>query len=219
MATVKATATRPPIPVFDFAGVLFHWQPLALLQALLPQHAVDAASTAHWAAQIYQDWGGDWAEFDRGTLDVDALVACIHRRSGLPLHLARAVVNAVPQALQPHPATVALVEQLHASGRPLFFLSNMPAPYADHLERHHGVLRLFNDGVFSARVQQVKPERAIFDLAAQRFAQPAAELLFFDDVPANVAAARAAGWQALLYTSAEQARADLLAAGVPLGPG
>ena len=42
---------------------------------------------------------------------------------------------------------------------------------------------------------------------------PPQELLFFDDVPANVAAARAAGWQAEVFTDAEQAGADLRARG------
>ena len=69
----------------------------------------------------------------------------------------------------------------------------------------------------SARVQQVKPERAIFDLAAQRFGRPPAQLLFFDDVVANVAAAQAAGWQAAHFTDAGAATAVLQAAGFDLG--
>ena len=32
--------------VFDWAGVLFHWQPRQLLRRTLPQHAVDEASAA-----------------------------------------------------------------------------------------------------------------------------------------------------------------------------
>ena len=69
--------------VFDFAGVLFSWQPLVLLRQVLPQHATDAASAAHWAAQIFQSYGGDWAEFDRGTVEPDELVSRIARRTGL----------------------------------------------------------------------------------------------------------------------------------------
>ena len=42
----------------------------------------------------------------------------------------------------------------------------MPAPYADHLERNHAYFDLFDDGVFSARVQKMKPDAAIFDDAA-----------------------------------------------------
>jgi putative hydrolase of the HAD superfamily len=127
------------------------------------------------------------------------------------------VVDAVPLALQPIAETVALIGQLHAAGHPLFFLSNMPAPYADHLDRQHSFLQCFQGGIYSARVQLIKPERAIFDLAAQRFGRAPADLLFFDDVVANVAAAQQAGWQAAHFTGAASARQALAAAGYDLG--
>lgn len=205
-------AARPRV-VFDFAGVLFHWKPLELLQRLLPGHATDEASAAFWAEQIFQGYTSDWAEFDRGTIEPGPLIDRIAARTGLPEVLVRAVVDAVPHSMRALPASVALVEQLHALGEPLFFLSNMPAPYADVLERTNPFLRGFQDGVFSARVQLIKPEPAIFIHAAQRFGLPPQDLLFFDDVPANVAAARAAGWQAEVFTDAQQAGADLRARG------
>ncbi|OYU98631.1 MAG: haloacid dehalogenase [Burkholderiales bacterium PBB5] len=205
-------AARPRV-VFDFAGVLFHWKPLDLLQHLLPQHATDDASAAFWAALIFQGYKGDWAEFDRGTIAPGPLVDRIAVRTGLAHALVKTVVDAVPHSMHALPGSVALVEQLRAAGEPLFFLSNMPAPYADVLERANPFLRGFQDGVFSARVQLIKPEPAIFAHAAQRFGLPPQDLLFFDDVPANVAAARAAGWQAEVFTDAQQAGADLRARG------
>ena len=191
MSAARLAAGPLPAVVFDFAGVLFHWQPQQLLQQVLPQRASDAASARHWAAQIFEGYTGDWAEFDRGTVAPADLVQRIARRTGLAPAEVQAVVDAVPLSFQPLAGTVALVAQLHAAGHPLYFLSNMPAPYADHLDRQHGFLRLFRDGIYSARVQLIKPERAIFDLAAQRFGQPPGGLLFFEDVVANVAAAQA----------------------------
>ena len=199
--------------VFDFGRVLFDWQPEALLQRVLPARVVDEASAAHWVAQVFQSYGGDWGEFDRGTVEPDALVQRISQRTGLAPAEVRAVVDAVPASLTPLPASVDLLHRLQQPGRAMFFLSNMPAPYADHLEREHAFVRAFSDGVFSARVQLIKPEPAIFDMASQRFGVAPGELVFFDDHPANVAAARAAGWQALLFSDAAQAEADLRAAG------
>ncbi len=195
--------------VFDFGRVLFDWQPEALLQRVLPQRALDAASTAHWVAQVFQSYGGDWGEFDRGSVEPDQLVQRISRRTGLAAAEVQAVVDAVPASLKPIPATVALLQRLQQPGRAMFYLSNMPAPYADHLEREHAFVRAFSAGVFSARVQLIKPEAAIFELSARRFGVAPAELVFLDDHPANVAAARAAGWQALLFSDAAQAEADL----------
>jgi HAD superfamily hydrolase (TIGR01509 family) len=63
--------------------------------------------------------------------------------------------------------------------------------------------------VFSARVRLIKPEPAIFELAAQRFAAAPGELLFFDDVAVNVDAARRAGWNAHHFTDAADCEAEL----------
>ena len=195
--------------VFDFGRVLFDWQPEALLQRVLPQRALDAASTAHWVAQVFQSYGGDWGEFDRGSVEPNQLVQRISRRTGLAAAEVQAVVDAVPASLTPIPATVALLQRLRQQGRAMFYLSNMPAPYADHLEREHAFVRAFSDGVFSARVRLIKPEPAIFELSARRFGVAPGELVFLDDHPANVAAAQAAGWQALLFSDAAQAEVDL----------
>lgn len=195
--------------VWDFGGVLFQWRPPELLKRALPRHATDDETAARWVREFFQGYGGDWGEFDRGALDVPALVARIAARTGLPAADVRRVVDGVPAELQPIAESVALLARLRAAGHRQFFLSNMPAPYADHLEREHDFVRWFDDGVFSARVQAVKPEADIFALAARRFGCAPGELLFFDDHGPNVEAARAAGWHAHHFDGAAGAAAAL----------
>ena len=189
--------------VFDFAGVLFHWQPAELVRRVLPCLAADEAAARHLADAIFQGYGGDWGDFDRGSVEVPELVSRIVARTGLEAAAVRAVVDAVPGALQPPPAMLALLQRLRQAGRRLHFLSNMPRPYADALERTHAFLGDFDSGVFSSRVGWVKPEPQIYALAAQRFGVQPAQLLFFDDVPQNVEAARRAGWQAWQFVDAD----------------
>jgi putative hydrolase of the HAD superfamily len=200
--------------VFDFAGVLFDWSPADLLRRALPAHASDAASARHWVAQVFQGYGGDWADFDRGTLEPAVLVQRIAARTGLPAADVRWIVDAVPHELRPMPQTVALLRRLRERDASLFFVSNMPAAYADHLEARHEFVRWFRDGVFSARVAMLKPEPAIFALAAQRFGVPPGELLFLDDQLPNVEAARGAGWRALQFVDAERCERELRALGL-----
>jgi len=195
--------------VFDFGGVLFRWQPERLLREVLPRHATDEVSARHWARQIFQSYGGDWGDFDRGTVQPPVLVQRISQRTGLSEAEVQGVVDAVPHELQPQPDTVALLRRLHGAGHALFYLSNMPAPYADFLLATHDFLALFSDGVFSGRVHHNKPEPAIFELAAQRFGHPPGDLLFLDDHEPNVTAAQALGWQALHFTGAAQAEDQL----------
>lgn len=195
--------------VFDFGAVLFNWQPQRLLREQLPRVVHDEASAAHWVQQFFQGFGGDWGLFDRGDIDVDALALRIAARTGLTPDEVRQVVAAVPPHLQLLADSHALLQRLRAAGRPLYYLSNMPALYAQHLEAAHPLDEWFADGLFSARVRLSKPDAAIFALAQQRFGRAAHELVFLDDSPANIAAASAAGWRAQLFTDAAQAEAQL----------
>ncbi len=195
--------------VFDFGGVLFHWQPARLLQRQLPRHAIDLATAERLVEAIFEGYGGDWGEFDRGALAVPELVRRIARRTGLDDAELRQVVDAVPAELQPIPETVALLRRLRDAGQRLFYLSNMPLPYAEHLERTHDFIGWFEAGVISARVRQIKPEPQIFATAACLFALPPSHLVFVDDVAANVQAAREAGWQAVHFNGAADCEARM----------
>lgn len=191
--------------VFDFARVLFDWQPIALVRRAMPALAPDDDTATAVATEVFQGYSGDWSDFDRGTVGVDEIVRRITTRTGLPDAAVQALVDAIPDALVPKPDTVALVERLRRPAVPMFFLSNMPAPYADELDRRHAFVRAFDDGVYSARVGLVKPEAEIFALAAERFGTVPEELLFLDDQRVNCAAAQAAGWNALHFTDAAAA--------------
>jgi putative hydrolase of the HAD superfamily len=190
--------------VFDFGGVLFHWRPPELLARLLPHRVPDAAAAQRLVDDFFQGYTGDWGDFDRGTVEAGPLAERIARRTGLTVDETRRVIDGVPAELTPIPQTVALLRRLHATGRPLYFLSNMPEPYARHLEATHDFLGLFRGGVFSARAGLCKPEPEVFELCASRFDLDPASTLFIDDVAYNVEAARNAGWQALQFVDAAQ---------------
>ena len=197
--------------VFDFGGVLFRWEPQAFLARMLPHRAPTPEAARALVTDVFQGYGGEWGEFDRGTVGPGPLAERIARRTGIGEQEMHGVIAAIPNELTPIDATVALLHRLHARGWPLFYLSNMPEPFAQHLERSHDFLALFRRGVFSSRVQLIKPERAIFDRAARDFAVDPAHTLFIDDHAPNIAAARAAGWQALHFESPAQCEAELIA--------
>ena len=200
--------------VFDFGGVLFRWEPQAFLARRLPHRAGSPEALRYLMDGFFQGYGGDWGEFDRGTLEPGPLAERIAQRTGLSVNEVRAVIDGIPDELLAIPPTVALLRRLHARGRPLYFLSNMPEPMARHLEATHDFLALFRQGVFSSRVNLVKPEPAIFEHAARAFDIDPAQTLFIDDHEPNIVAARAAGWQGLHFQDAAQCEAELQAHGL-----
>jgi putative hydrolase of the HAD superfamily len=200
--------------VFDFAGVVFRWQPLQLVQQHLPRHAADLDAAHATMAAVFEGFGGDWAQFDRGLVEPDELVRRIVARSGFDAAGVAALVHAVPRALQPDADTVRLLSRLRAAGARLHFLSNMPRPYAQALTARDALFALFDGGVFSSHVGLVKPEPAMFAHAARAFGAEPGELVLIDDAPRNVEAARALGWQAVLFRDAASCARELAALGV-----
>jgi putative hydrolase of the HAD superfamily len=200
--------------VFDFGGVLFRWQPHEFMPRLLPHRARGEVATQALVADFFQNYGGDWGDFDRGLVDEVRLAQRIAWRTGMDIAEVQTVIDAVPSELQPLPHTRPLIERLRAKGHRLFYLSNMPKPYAAHLEATQPLSQWFEGGVFSSRVGLMKPEPAIFQHAARSFDLVPAQTVFIDDFALNVKAAQALGWQGIHFLSAEQVEADLAARGL-----
>jgi putative hydrolase of the HAD superfamily len=205
---------KTPTLIFDFGGVLFHWNPLRLLARVLPHRADTPAKAEHWKGQFFQGYTGDWGAFDSGLIGVDELCQRIASRTGLSQEEVQAVVDAVPNELAPIADTVTLLRRLREAGYRLHYLSNMPAPYARHLLQTHSFLGLFDDGIFSCDVRLSKPAPAIFQAAFQRFDLQPAQAVFIDDHPPNISTAQALGLPALLFTDAPTLEAALSARGL-----
>lgn len=70
---------------------------------------------------------------------------------------------------------------------------------AREAERVHGFEAITDDIVYSHEVGLAKPDPAAYELTTRRLGVEPAEVLFLDDVEANVDAARAFGWHAVLH--------------------
>jgi putative hydrolase of the HAD superfamily len=87
-------------------------------------------------------------------------------------------------------------------------LSNS-GPGARERERVHGFEDVTDDIVYSHEVGVAKPDPAAYELTAQRLGVTPGEVLFLDDVEANVDAARAAGWYAVLHVDTAASIAEM----------
>lgn len=87
-------------------------------------------------------------------------------------------------------------------------LSNS-GPGAREAERMHGFEVITDDIVYSHEVGLAKPDPAAYELATRRLGVEPGEVLFLDDVEANVAAARAFGWHAVLHVDTAASIAEM----------
>ena len=100
--------------------------------------------------------------------------------------------------------TLELMRRLKAAGKKIGILSNMPPDFYEQLyvPRAAEYRALADAEVISGLVKMYKPAKPIYDLMSQRIGLPPERLLFLDDVPSNVEAARSYGWQSEVYIAA-----------------
>jgi putative hydrolase of the HAD superfamily len=199
--------------VFDFGAVLFTWQPRVLVREVFPlQASTDAQATA-LAHDVFSH--ADWRAFDGGLISQTEVVQRTCSRTGLDAQALHNLVNGIARNLQPIDTSIALLTELRTrrdAGEPikLYFLSNMPEPYARVLEQRHSFIDWFDDGIFSGDIKLTKPDPAIYALASQQFGAVGASTIFVDDMQANVEASRKHGWRGVHLPDPAALRTKLL---------
>ena len=196
--------------VFDIGAVLLEWDPEIPYRRLIPDEAERRYFLTHICSHewnIQQDRGRPWREAE------DALIA------QYPQHEAmiRAFRQHWAEMLSHHdPDTLAIRDALLEEGRDVTALTNWAADTFAEARVMYPFLNAFRGVTVSGELGMKKPELAIYRHHEEAFGLDPAAILFFDDSRANVDGARAAGWNAELFTDAERMRADLARYGVPL---
>ena len=105
----------------------------------------------------------------------------------------------------------AIVEGLKRAGLTCCILSNTIPLHWGKLSSpsDYPSLALFDRVFASHLIKCAKPEKASFLFVANALNIPMSECLLVDDTPLNVDRAKAVGWQALLFSDAEQLQHDL----------
>lgn len=88
-------------------------------------------------------------------------------------------------------------------------LSNSFPGAREREEARFGLSARFDQLVYSHEVGLAKPDRRIFELACARIETPPHEVVFVDDVPANVDAAASLGIRVVLFRATAQALREL----------
>ncbi len=158
-----------------------------------------------------------WADrhaFDEGKLTGEAYWRDILRQAGLTLS-----PSAVAELMQwdarmwmtLNPAMLAWQGALKASGFLTAILSNIGDSVQQAMEREIKWLTRFDVLVWSYQLRMAKPDPAIYRYALEKLGTHPEETLFIDDRQENIETAKALGMKALLFTTVDQLRADLVA--------
>ena len=186
--------------VFDFGGVI-SVSPMAgwELYPFCAARGVDRTTVEAGWKRYRHLWDGGFISFDEmyRRIFADAGVEI----SGADLEELWEI-DAVGWIRNLRPETLDLMRMLKAQGKKLGILSNMSPDFHDRLfvPRAADYRALVDVEVISGLEKLYKPERPIYDLTQRRMGLSPDRLLFLDDTPVNVNAARSYGWQAEVYS-------------------
>ncbi|ROS30663.1 HAD family phosphatase [Cellulomonas sp. PhB150] len=202
---------RPVIDtvVFDLGDVLVRWDPRGPFVARLAQEAVDAFlhEFDFRTFNLQQDAGRSWAD---ARLELEQVAPeHVPAMDLFVQHFADSLVGPVP-------GTAEIVEDLAAAGVRLLGLSNWSAETFHLAEPAAPAIGLLEGVVVSGHEKLSKPDPRIYALLVERYGLDPARTLFTDDSPPNIAAAAAAGLDAVHFTSADDLRERLVARGVAI---
>ena len=199
---------RPAAVVFDLGGVLIDWDPRHLYRRLIPDEAemerfLRDVVSAEW--NLEHDRGRSFAEgvalLTRKHPEQADLIAAFHER--WPEMLGGAIEG-----------TVEILAELRTSGVRLLALTNWSAETWPIGRARFPFLAWFEAVIVSGAEQLVKPDPGIFRILVDRHGLDPATTVFIDDLPRNVEAATALGFQAIRFTTPAALRGDLAAEGL-----
>ena len=199
----------PHAVIFDVGRVLFEWDPRYLYERLIEDdQALEAFLTNvvtkewHFQHDAGRPFAETSAELSAQYPEHEALIAAWGPRFN----------DTVPHAV---PGMLEIVRELDAAGVPLFAITNFSGEFwPDWVRQHRELFDRFRDIVVSGDEKLVKPDPAIYALALELFGLQGPDAVFVDDSPANVAGANAAGIHGVLFTDAEDFRAELVRFGL-----
>ncbi len=174
--------------VWDIGRVLVEFDLTGIYRESIP----DADERARFVAEVVSE---DWhAQHDEGVSFAEMVAA---RTAQFPEHAARIALyadNWLASLPGPVAGTHALIERLAARGVPQYSITNFGVDAWGLFRPTFPVLDHMQDIVVSGVERLIKPDPAIFDLAAARFGRAPETMLFIDDNAVNTATARELGW-------------------------
>jgi 2-haloacid dehalogenase len=196
------------LAVFDIGNVLIRWDPENLYRKLIPDPAerrafLDQVITKSWQAE--QDRGRPFA---RAVAELSALhpekaglIAAFHGRWTEMLD-------------GPIEQSVAVMAELKSRGRPVYGISNFSTETFPVALKLFPFLNDFDGLALSGTLGLIKPDPDIYLWLFKTYSLSPRDLVFIDDVPANVETAERLGMTGILFSQETKLRLDLERLGV-----
>ena len=111
---------------------------------------------------------------------------------------------------------IPLVRRLKRAGYGVYYLSNYSKKAYDECAESLAFMPYMDGGVVSFRVGMTKPDPRMFRCFLEKYGLRAEDCAFIDDTAENVTAARALGFEGIVFQNHDALLAELRGAGVEI---
>ena len=200
--------------VFDLGGGVIDWNPMHLYRKVFDGDEITAANFLDTICTL--EWNG---RQDSGRDLMAATAELVSRHPEWAREIRAYYGRWIEMIGGPIPGTLEILQELKAAGLSLFALSNWHCETFAKVRYAYPAFGLFEQIMLSGEYGLIKPDARLYALALGHYGIAAEHLVFIDDRLENVEGARKAGMQGLVFTSADNLRADLIGLGVALRQG
>jgi putative hydrolase of the HAD superfamily len=209
-STPSATAAVPRAVIFDFGRVLSMPPDADAHTALVAAAGIpDEVFEKHYWAHRHA--------YDAGALNGQTYWQKVAEGAGFPLTPERLAAFHHHDSLMWANLNTPMVGwafALQKAGIKTAILSNMGDVNLAFMRKNFDWLTGFTYLTWSCELLTAKPDPAIYRHTLNNLGVAPQEAIFIDDIPANIAAARALGIDGILFTTVEQLRRDLESRGL-----
>ncbi len=197
----------PSVLLFDLGGVLVETVGLEQVRVLLGDGMSAEEVRRRWVTSPVIHG------FERGECSADEFAEAFLAEWGLAIAPDDFLMRFRNWVIAPFEGTLELLETL--GGRyTLACLSNTSEAHWDLIMEDFGLGRRLDHAFASHLIGLTKPDPAVYQWVVRELDRPAAEFLFFDDGPENVAGARRVGMDARLVRGPAELRRELARCGL-----
>lgn len=188
--------------VFDIGMVLigFDWDRYV-------RELFDEETASHVTAAMFG--GSVWKELDRAVMSVDEIVGRFHEAEPDYGDEIDEAFGRIGECVVRRDWVIPLIDSIRERGYRVYFLSNMSEHVLASNPKAFDFVDHMDGGIFSCRVNLIKPDTGIFRRLFESYELVPEECLFIDDQFDNIVASKKLGMKAIRFVSPEQLSADL----------
>ena len=189
--------------VFDVGKVLVAFTPVEMMKSLgFDDETCEIVLNAVFHSKL-------WDVNDKGTMTTEELTQGFIANAPEYEEQVKLAFQHVGDAIEMFPFVMEWVKDLKARGYHLYIISNY-GDYTFEQTKHKMEFLPYMDGIiFSYQHKMIKPDLEIYEKLLNDYQLKAEECVFIDDRLENVEAAKKVGYEGIVFTGYEDAKAKL----------